>query len=70
MTAPAVGHPGAVPADVVLAHYGGAPEALTLGLPVVIFAGFLLLEKRARRREREREEQLQDPGPDLDGQRS
>lgn len=59
-----------MPADVVLAHYGGAPEALTLGMPVVVFAGFLLLEKRARRRERERGEQPQEPGPDRDGQRS
>jgi hypothetical protein len=39
--------------DVVLAHYGGAPEALTIGMPLVIFVGFMLLEKRARRRERE-----------------
>ena len=38
---------------VVLAHYGGAPEALTIGLPIVIFVGFMLLERRARRRERE-----------------
>jgi hypothetical protein len=43
-----------VPADLVLAHYGGVPEALTIALPIAIFAGFLLLEKRARRRERER----------------
>jgi hypothetical protein len=40
--------------DLVLAHYGGVPEALTFGLPIAIFAGFVLLEKRARRRERER----------------
>ena len=53
MTPLPAGQAGGVPADVVLAHYGGAPEALTLGLPVVIFAGFMLLEKRARRRERE-----------------
>ena len=39
---------------VTLAHYGGAPEALTLALPVGIFVGFMALEKRARRRERER----------------
>jgi hypothetical protein len=40
----------------VLAHYGGAPEALTVALPVAVFAGFMLLEKRARQRERERGE--------------
>ena len=38
----------------VLAHYGGVPEALTVGLPVIVFAGFMLAEKRARRREQER----------------
>lgn len=36
-----------------LAHLGGAPEALTIALPVLVFGGFLLLERRARRRERE-----------------
>jgi hypothetical protein len=40
--------------QVVLAHYGGAPEAVSIVLPVVLFTGFLLLERRARRRERER----------------
>ncbi|MFP5218355.1 MAG: hypothetical protein ACLGIG_01265 [Actinomycetes bacterium] len=43
-----------MPVAPVLAHYGGVPEALTIALPIVIFSGFLLLEKRARRRERER----------------
>ena len=50
----------------MLAHYGGAPEALTIALPVVIFAGFMLLEKRARRREREAAERArspEEPGP-------
>ncbi len=37
---------------VVLAHAGGAPEALTIGLPLVIFIGFMYAEKRARARER------------------
>jgi len=41
----------------VLAHYGGVPEALTIGLPVVIFTVFLYAERAARRRERERAEQ-------------
>ncbi len=40
--------------DVVLAHYGGVPEGLTIALPLLIFTGFMLLERRARRRERER----------------
>ena len=48
---------GPLPGELVLAHYGGAPEALTVGLPLVVFGGFMLLEKRARRRERERAEQ-------------
>ena len=50
----------------VLAHLGGAPEALTIALPVLIFAVFMLLERRARRRDREaaaRGETQQDEGP-------
>ena len=47
--------------SVVLAHYGGAPEAMTIVLPIVIFAGFMLLERRARKRERERAGQLSRP---------
>ncbi len=39
-----------------LAHAGGAPEALTLGLPLLIFCGFLWLERRARARERKASE--------------
>jgi hypothetical protein len=35
---------------VVVAHGGGAPEALTVILPVLVFAGFLYVERRARRR--------------------
>ena len=55
----------------LLAHLGGAPEALTIALPVLIFAGFMLLEKRARRREREAaardqaQRQDEDPTSDL-----
>jgi hypothetical protein len=55
----------------VLAHYGGAPEALTVALPVAIFAGFLLMERRARRRERESAApERQDGGPDSGLRRS
>lgn len=43
-----------MPAAPVLAHYGGVPETLTIVVPLLIFGGFLLLEKRARRKERER----------------
>jgi hypothetical protein len=46
------------PGQVVLAHYGGAPEAVTIALPIVLFTGFMLLERRARQRERQRAEQL------------
>ena len=53
-------------AAVVLAHYGGAPEALTIALPIAIFVGFMLLEKRARRREREAA-QLQERSDGVDG---
>jgi hypothetical protein len=45
-----------------LAHGGGAPEAAMIGLPVLLFGVFFLLERRARRREQEPEQQ--DPGGD------
>jgi hypothetical protein len=32
-----------------LAHLGGAPEAAMIGLPLVLFAVFFYLERRARR---------------------
>lgn len=56
----------------VLAHGGGAPEALTIGMPVAIFVGFVLMEWRARKREqveRERGElpERGGPAPDPDG---
>jgi hypothetical protein len=38
---------------VVLAHGGGAPEAAMIGLPVLVLAVFVVLERRARRREAE-----------------
>ena len=38
----------------VLAHYGGVPEVLTIVMPIVIFTGFLLVERRSRRKERGR----------------
>ena len=34
-----------------LAHGGGAPEAAMIGLPLVLFTVFVLLERRARRRQ-------------------
>jgi hypothetical protein len=39
----------------VLAHGGGAPEAAMVGLPVLVLAVFVVLERRARRREAEQE---------------
>ena len=47
---------------VVQAHAGGAPEALTVGLPLLIFAGFMYMEKRARKRERLARERGEPPG--------
>ena len=44
---------------VLLAHGGGAPEALTIAVPLVVVVGFVLAELRVRRRDRER-----DAGPD------
>ena len=34
-----------------LAHGGGAPEAAMIGLPLLLFAVFFALERRARRQE-------------------
>ena len=39
----------------VLAHGGGAPEAAMVGLPLLVLAAFVVLERRARRREAEQE---------------
>ena len=36
----------------LLAHGGGAPEALTIALPLLVIVGFVLAELRVRRRER------------------
>ncbi len=43
------GHPGVV----LLAHGGGAPEALSVGVPLLVVVGLVLLERRARRKARE-----------------
>ncbi len=40
---------------VVLAHGGGAPEALMVGVPVLMVAGLVLVERSARRKAREQE---------------
>lgn len=37
----------------LLAHGGGAPEAAMIGLPLLLFGAFLVMERRARRREDE-----------------
>ncbi len=36
---------------VLVAHGGGAPEALTVVLPILIFAAYLYVERRNRRRD-------------------
>ena len=38
-------------APVVVAHGGGVPEAAMIGLPLLLFGVFILLERRARRRD-------------------
>ena len=42
----------ALDAGVVLAHGSGAPEALTIGLPILALVAFVVFEKRARDKER------------------
>ena len=44
-----------------LAHGGGAPEAAMIGLPLLLFVAFVLLERRARRRDQESPEPPADP---------
>jgi hypothetical protein len=36
-----------------LAHGGGAPEAALIGVPLLLFVGFFLLERRARKAEQD-----------------
>ena len=56
----------------VLAHGGGAPEAAMIGLPLLLFGAFLLLERRARRREAASSDGVEsgtdEAGPDQAGQ--
>lgn len=47
---------GLLAGRVVLAHGGGAPEALTIAVPLLVVVGFVLAELRVRRRDRD------DPG--------
>ncbi len=44
-----------------LAHGGGAPETAMIALPLVLFAVFFLLERRARRREPEPDQATEQP---------
>lgn len=48
---------------VPIAHGAGVPEAAMIGLPLLLFGAFLLLERRARRRE---EADGEEPGRDDD----
>ena len=45
------------PDVVVLAHGGGADEAVLVGLPLLVLVVFAVLERRARRREAASEHQ-------------
>ncbi|MCW2606104.1 MAG: hypothetical protein JWO60_797 [Frankiales bacterium] len=36
----------------LLAHGGGAPEALTVGVPLLVVLGLVLVERSARRKAR------------------
>ena len=40
----------------LLAHGGGLPEALSLGLPVAVVVALVLLERSARRKAREEDD--------------
>ena len=49
----------------LLAHGGGAPEAAMVGVPLLLFVTFVLLERRARRRETD--EAAEQENPDIPG---
>lgn len=51
----------------VVAHAGGAPEAAVIGLPLLIFAGFMVAERRARMREQAQEKARETEGGREDG---
>ena len=46
--------------EVVLAHGGGAPEAATIVIPLLIVIGFVVRERKNVARLREQEEQGED----------
>ena len=50
--APTLGD-GLLASRVLLAHGGGAPEALTIAVPLLVVVGFVLAELRVRRRDRD-----------------
>lgn len=45
----------------VLAHGGGAPEAATIVIPLLIVIGFVVRERKNVARLREQEEQTEEP---------
>ena len=53
------------PAAPLLAHGGGAPEAAMIGVPLLLFVTFVVLERRARRRETD--EVSRQENPDIPG---
>ena len=48
---------------VLLAHGGGVPEALSIGLPLLAVGALVLMERSARRKAREAEQQQQQGEP-------
>lgn len=46
---------------ILLAHGGGAPEAAMVAAPLLLLAGFVVLERRARSREREAADPTAEP---------
>ena len=49
---------------VLLAHGGGAPEALTIAVPLLVIVGFVVAELRVRRRDRPPRHDLPNDLPD------
>ena len=53
---------GRLASRAVLAHGGGAPETLTIAIPLLVVVGFVVAELRVRRRDRDDDSAA--PSPD------
>ena len=48
----------------LLAHLGGVPEAMTIGVPLLAVGAFVLMERSARRKAREQQQREAPEAPE------